>query len=576
MVIRHVLDQGWYWAPIIKEYDANMFPSIHESMFSELLDCLQTILSRAPGDLHIHQLLQDLAQSALHAEHIETPYLDDHVSRLIQQLWQSSLSRGSQKVPAIRELMTALANKLRSKYEQALLTRLISDQNNAKTQILRSVARVIERPKHLARAKRALSCMPGKLLVALVPEVTLHLAKAIPRTSSLPCGIHVKRLSVWLQLVQGLESNTDPAISLFDSALAALAKVVSASRSSDRLRPETFTHAVLSMLAEQEDFKSERARQFIKRYSSSMWEQSHDSFATRLEHLVLKLRDDSLPCDRLLELSLTLVARHATLDLVLRCLNMLNRQQLPVSDAVLHACIDRMADTMGAISVQTGTVANKKAQHDAYALRMCKDIQSILDQSNPLWMSLNVPSTLDRDSSLSRVRAMGDEMDMIQATRQFEHLICRAQDSHTLPIAFRDSTRDLSKTQRIGLVHQLAHLYSQDTTRTHRQSYRSIFYLYRYLTENDFPIGPLFSRSVVQIAITRPLSENRFVSARRLIWVCHLVTRVEGASAARQLESEFYQRRGDAISHAKSVFVSLGGDTKNKAHISTMKGLGLI
>jgi hypothetical protein len=554
MVLRHVIDKGWYWAPIIGEQHTTATPPIYTPMFSELLDSLQIILSRAPGDLYLHRLLKQLAQSALHTNHKKSPDSDEYASRLIRQLWQSALSRGSQKVSALKELLTALTSKIRSRHERGLLLNLISDPINARTHIVYSITRVVNTPDHFASAERALSCIPKQLLVALAPEVTLYLAEAVQYKSSLSRSIYVNRLNVWLQLAQNLESQTGFDTSLFDSVLASLAKVVSASRRCDRLRPEILMNAMLFRLAEQEDFKSERASRFVETYSSTLWEQSHVSFVEQLEHLTVKMREESLPYGRLLELSLPLIARHASLDLVLRCLNMLRRQGFLVPDVVLDTYIvDRMAN----IRAQAG-VTNKEVQRNAYALRMCQNILSALDRIN------------------SPLKARVDELDTMHVTRQFEHLVSRAEDSHTLPIAFRNSIRDMSTKQRIGLVHQLAHLYSLDTTRTHRQSYRSIAYLYRYLSLNSFPIGPLFTKAVVQAAIIRPLSENRFVSARRLIWVCQLVAKVEGESAARQLENEFWQRRGEVIQHAKTVFMHLGGDPKDKAHVSTMKRLNQI
>jgi hypothetical protein len=268
------------------------------------------------------------------------------------------------------------------------------------------------------------------------------------------------------------------------------------------------------------------------------------------------MEDQSLPYNELLELALPLVARHAGLDMVLRCVNMLRREQIPIPDATfLDTCI---RDRMAKVHAQTGTVTEKQVQHNAYALRMCQNIISALAQSS---------SSLD---------ARAHQLDTMQEARQFEHLFRCARDAHILPIAFRDEGKNLSTNQRIGLVHQLAYLYSMDTTRSVRQSFRSVAYLYHYLTSNSYPVGPLFSRAVTHVSITRPLSENYFVSARRLIWICRLVARVESESAAKQVENEFWIRRGALILHAKRIFVDLGGDVKDKAHVSTMKRLGQI
>jgi hypothetical protein len=100
-------------------------------------------------------------------------------------------------------------------------------------------------------------------------------------------------------------------------------------------------------------------------------------------------------------------------------------------------------------------------------------------------------------------------------------------------------------------------------------------YLYRHLREHALPIGPLFTKAIVRICIIRPLVEHRFVPAKRLIWVCKLVSSVEGEEVAKQIESLFWHWRGDLIRHAKTAYIGAGGDRQNKAHVGTMKKLGL-
>jgi hypothetical protein len=552
MVLRHVLDQGWYWGHVLKKQCTTATPPIHQPMFSELLDCLQILLSQAPGDLHLHELLKQLAQSALHAKHGRSSDLEDNASRLIRQLWQSALSRGTHKTDAIKKLLSGLASKIRSDHERGLLLNLISDPSKARTHIIYSVTRIVNTPDHFASAERALFCIPEKLLGDMAPKVTLHLAEAVRHKSSLSEHIYMERVNVWLRLVQNLESKTSSTLCLIDMALASLAKAVSDDRRSDRLRPKILTSAILLILAEQEGFRSEKASQFVQTYSPPFWDQSHTSFAKELEHLIIQLRKNSLSYDGLLRLSLPLVARHAELDLVLRCLNMLGKQRLQVPDLGLDTHI---MDRMPNIRAQTSA---KEVQHDAYALRMCDNILSALNQISP------PPETEVHD------------LDLMQATRQFDHLTCRAQDSRSLPIVFRDLTRDMSAKQRVGLVHQLAHVYSLDTTRTHLQTYRSLTYLYRYLISNSYPIGPLFTKAVARTAITRPLSERHFVSRRRMRFVRRLVAKVEGNSEGIRLEERFWQRRGEVIQHAKSTLERLSGNTKERAHVSTMKRLGLL
>jgi len=72
------------------------------------------------------------------------------------------------------------------------------------------------------------------------------------------------------------------------------------------------------------------------------------------------------------------------------------------------------------------------------------------------------------------------------------------------------------------------------------------------------------------------MMEHRFVSARRLIWVCQLVARVEGEKVARQIEGAFHRWRGDLIKHAKEVHDAAGGDRGAKANVGRLKQLNLL
>jgi hypothetical protein len=64
------------------------------------------------------------------------------------------------------------------------------------------------------------------------------------------------------------------------------------------------------------------------------------------------------------------------------------------------------------------------------------------------------------------------------------------------------------------------------------------------------------------------MTENRFVSSRRMAWVCGLVASVEGEKTARKIESQFWQQRGMLIDHSKRRWRGLGGD--GKTHINTL------
>ncbi|KAF2121917.1 hypothetical protein BDV96DRAFT_133826 [Lophiotrema nucula] len=161
-------------------------------------------------------------------------------------------------------------------------------------------------------------------------------------------------------------------------------------------------------------------------------------------------------------------------------------------------------------------------------------------------------------------------------TKSLARTIRRAQSMHHLPPVY--ASKSIMELQMMDdeLCHQLAHQYSLDYTRSCREIWRSMYLLYKHLILSASPMKPLFTRALVRVAIMRPFLENRFVSSRRLVWVCQIVARVEGEHVATKVEHVFEAWRGELIKYAKKKFVEAGGDPREKAHVNTMKRLGLI
>jgi hypothetical protein len=162
----------------------------------------------------------------------------------------------------------------------------------------------------------------------------------------------------------------------------------------------------------------------------------------------------------------------------------------------------------------------------------------------------------------------------LKASRFFNHILARANDAHVVPLVYRNLTPDIPKEVQADLIHQFAHQYAMDRTRSCQQNWRSVRYLYLYLKIHELPIQPLFARTVVSVCITRPLSENKFVAQKKAVWVCRLVAEVEGVDVARQVEQYFWAWRGDLILKAKRELVGLG--EHDWAHLSTMERLKLM
>ncbi|KAF2728432.1 hypothetical protein EJ04DRAFT_516599 [Polyplosphaeria fusca] len=189
---------------------------------------------------------------------------------------------------------------------------------------------------------------------------------------------------------------------------------------------------------------------------------------------------------------------------------------------------------------------------------------------------LQVARRVEADTAESFVADYAELMHVTQRTDKFSAIVQSAKWAKLLPAVYQEQSLDELRQIDTELVHQLAHQHSIDFTRTSRQAWRATYHLYKYLVENDRPVGPLFTNAMVQTNLVRPLMENHFVSSRRMRWVCHIVARVEGARVARNIEAGFYTWRAELIHFAKRRHVSLGGDPKDRVHVNSMRKLGLL
>lgn len=142
-----------------------------------------------------------------------------------------------------------------------------------------------------------------------------------------------------------------------------------------------------------------------------------------------------------------------------------------------------------------------------------------------------------------------------------------------LPAVFRTTPFESLLNARAELAHQIAYQFSLDESTSCRASARSVYYFYKYLQVYKLPIGPLMIKALVRAMITRPLSERRFVSTRRYVWLRSLIAEVEGEEVARRHDKIFWEWRGQVIADAKRRWVEAGGF--GPAHVNTVKRLGL-
>jgi hypothetical protein len=279
------------------------------------------------------------------------------------------------------------------------------------------------------------------------------------------------------------------------------------------------------------------------------------SVEAMLETFVSRLRMEDLPYETVVQMILMNLARHAGLQATLSFLQVVARRKLSLADPLpLYALVTQK---MAALQ-KTKLVSEEARQREAFLIHAGPRILELLNQIS---------------SSHNDVQV---DIASLRSRRQFEHILSSAKCRNALPLVYRNSSTSMSRVEQVHLIHQLAHQYTSTNTLSQREAWRATYYLWRYLHEHSLPVGPLFSKAVVRVAIIRPMSENRFVSAKRLLWVCRLVASVEGEDIAKKLEATFWDWRGELIKHAKDIYVSVGGDHRDKAHIGTMKSMGLI
>ncbi|KAF2200625.1 hypothetical protein GQ43DRAFT_373404 [Delitschia confertaspora ATCC 74209] len=229
----------------------------------------------------------------------------------------------------------------------------------------------------------------------------------------------------------------------------------------------------------------------------------------------------------------------------------------------------RHADTvisfLKLIEAKGGKISNPEFLHQ-FMLR-------VLDEDSPFAYHLcRAISALDVSSDPQfPLRSI---LEALETRHKFQDIIDRAETSQLLPASLKDLPIDeLQKAQTV-LIHQVAHQYSIDHSRSCRSAQQQVNLLFKYLRARDLPIGPLFTRAVVRVCITRPMMERRWVSRRRVEAICRIVAKVEGTEVAGQVRSTFLDWRGGLITDSHRKLIELGGS--GSAHVNTMRRLGLI
>ncbi|KAF3047494.1 hypothetical protein E8E12_008969 [Didymella heteroderae] len=548
-VLRHLDSVGGSPVPVLRvllEGDGRFLRVLNArhslSGCAAFLDSLDMVWENDHGRRRkpfVHRLFRVMAQLATEAEKSTTEAQDHLLLRLLERM--------AHRVPHTElKTLRGLASNLSESAENKLLLSLFDEAKQVQETIVSTICNSTVRgnaapPVGFADAVRLLSHMPRHHLLGVVPAVTLCLAKRAPgpsRDARLAISRH--SMETWLCLIHQIDCKGEADNKLLDTAICSLAETLGVHVNSKWAplpnSPKYFVKAVL--LRQGLDLQVQYSAETLPRIQNV------------LAVVLVQLQTQPKAYTAFLDSALPLVAQHAGLVTLLRCLRTMEEEGLPLSTHTDFASV--ITHELAELELPAASLSHVQARERAYTLQACKRLVKVLSRAG-----YTLPA-------------------MTQEVRQFNNVLENARINHALPIDRRDTAIDLPLMERIVLVHQLAHHYSTDTTLTQREAWRQIYYLYKYLDTNSLPLGPLFTKSVTHVAITRPLLENRFVSARRLIWVCHLVARVQGDAIAAQVEADFYKQRGEIIRRAKKTFIGFGGSKHNKAHIGPMKRLGMI
>ena len=569
MVVKHLTKLEYDPAPVLRKTLIFGTPPTYTTESREFLECLEQLYWLFPkSQRHFHQLHVKLAEAASLADLSTGAMHDRELLLLIRQLWQSAYLHNVEREDSIIHLLRTLVSKLKHEEEARSLRSILADTAKTDVRIMKLNASACEMEAWLPFAEHVLSCIPQEHLKVFATSITSRLMDAIERKVRHPKSTYKYRLRTWLELLHRLDTMSKfilPSPTLLDLAIAQITKRVFATQPPIHVGPDLLVNALHIKLSHKGAYLSTLTDEWFAYFESSpAFTREHVSFVSAEHSLVAlfsQMRNDSLPYQHFVEPLMKIMVQHAGLRRLLKLLIALEQHKLTIRDV---SFIDRLiVDKAAMIQQRISAPTEEQHQRTAFVLWTCQRIYDVVRR---------MTSTFDVCSLVAKE----DMLDALQARRRFRHILDRAQANHALPLAYRNLSANLPSQQGVNLIHQLAHYYSFDLKRSRLENWRAIYYLYRYLMIHNLPVGPLFTKAVVRASLIRPLIENRFVSARRLIWVCQLVARVEGEEVAKRIESDFWHWRGDLFRYAKGAFVQAGGSRYEKAHVGRMKRLGLI
>lgn len=565
MVIKHLTDNRWDHTRIFSSLKFFNLPPTYTPESLDLLKCLETSGAYLPHASRVHRrVYSKMIEAAASAADSTSSLQDTQLLTLIRSALRSCSYVTQAGKSAVGDLCI-LADKIGASNLRKAIRSLLADFDNAERNVMFMIARASHH--YLYAVEGLLFFLPEEQLQSLVPSVTRSLIQGAKRKTRLSAETYWDRARVWMTVLGKLDARFDAPRSnstYTHIAFTEVAEYVFKSEHTGTTRPLLLLYALAFRTAQQPGYGEYKDSwlQCVHAYAASAPEQQG---ILRMEDEVVKvfehMRTGSIRYGPMMNMAVHIFTSHANLRSLRRFQYLVQKYRFPLHN--IKAIQTRLAAELPTLRHQPNLQTLQEREHHASTLRACQYITDSLNK----FAGPSISTTLVSDQ---------EEMGTLQARREFVAILDRASDYHALPPAYTNLTADISLSQRTALVHQLAHHYSIASTRSHTATWRSIYQLYNYLESYSLPIGPLFTKAVVRAAIIRPMMEHRFISARKLIWVCQLVAKTEGEKVAKQIEGAFWRWRGDLIKHAKEVHNAAGGDRGAKAMVGRLKQLNLL
>jgi len=564
MVIKHLTENRWDHTRILSGLKFFNLPPTYTPESLDLLKCLETSGAYLPHASRVHRrVYSKMIEAGTSAADSTSSLQDTQLLTLIRSALRSCSYVTEAGQSDVGDLCL-LADKIEASNLRKAIRSLLADFDDAEQVIMLMIARAPH--NYLHAVEEILFFLPEERLQSLVPSVTLSLIQGVRKTR-LSAETYWHRARAWMTVLGNLDARFDATCSnstYIQIAFTEVAEYVFKSERTGTKRPLLLLYALAFRTAQQPGYGEYKDSwlQCVHAYAASAPEQQG---TLRMEDEVVKvfehMRTASIRYGPMMSMAVHTFTSHASLRSLRRFQYLVQKYRFPLHN--IKAIQTRLAAELPTLRHQPNLQTLQEREQHASTLRACQYISDSLNK----FAGPDISTTLVSDQ---------EEMGTLQARREFVAILDRASDYHALPPAYADLTADIPFSQRTALVHQLAHHYSIATTRSHTATWRSMYQLYNYLESHSLPIGPLFTKAVVRAAIIRPMMEHRFISARRLIWVCQLVARVEGEKVARQIEGAFHRWRGGLIKHAKEVHDAAGGDRGAKAMVGRLKQLNLL